>query len=119
MYKIIGVTIVLLMLISVIVNYSSSETADEKLSYQISKSENFKAIINYGKVIADRVQAMPDSTKNKFRALKPQVDLLLKNKSLSRFQIKDSLIKFTNLVKKESLFDSSFYKKSASMVSVS
>lgn len=116
MYKIICLTATALILCSIIITYSGSETFDEKLAYQMSKSENFKAIMNYGRGIAGQVEIMPDSTKNKLHALKPRIDFLLAtNNKLSHSQIADSMIMISNLVKKESVFDSSFYKKAALM----
>lgn len=61
---------------------------------------------------------MPDSNKNKLRTLKPLLDELLKNKSLGREQKRDSFIKLTNLMKKENLFDSSFYKSAENLTPI-
>lgn len=116
MYKIICLTVACLMLCTIIITYTGSETVDEQLAYRISKSENFNAIMNYGKVMAGIVKVMPDSTKNKLRELKPRMDYLLsKYKSLPHSQVRDSLFKITNLVKSEKVFDSAFLKQSMVM----
>ncbi len=119
MYKNICFTGACLMLCSIIITYLGRETLEEQLAYKMSKSENFKAIMDYGKEIAGNVEVMPDSNKNKLRALKSRMGFLLKNnKNLSHFEVKDSMMMIINFVKKESFFDSSFYKEGALMIPV-
>lgn len=69
-----------------------SESPDDQLAYRMARSSNFAAIMNAGKRMATRVKQMPDSTRNKMRQFKSQVDQMQKNGYRSIVQKKDSLL---------------------------
>src|SRR5437016_3668271 len=95
--------------IFVLVQSCQKENSDDELAERISKSENFKSIMNFWKSKVDYLIKIPDSNKNKLRTLKVRIESVQKDKNLNVYQKSDSLIKITNLIKAQSLFDSSFY----------
>lgn len=118
MRNIILLTAFLLGLFIIIINWQRPSSEDE-LAYRMSRSENFRAILDFWKTTAGSIPRMSDSNKFKFRALRSRMSALFqKNNGLTQSQIRDSMNMINDVIKTNALIDSSFLKKSEAMAPV-
>lgn len=91
--------------------------SDDELAYKMSRSENFKAVLEFWKTNGGIMTSMPDSNKVKLYALRDRMVSLIQNgNSLTQSQVRDSMNIIVNLIKRDSLIDSSFLKRSATAI---